>query len=262
IAEARRRADALGIGNVELLVRDAEGAGYEDLAPALVTAHLCMSDAIAGRAARALVPGGLFATVAFHTDQWKETGRPSRFAYDEARMRRVLEGHGLAVEHLEVEREVATFGSVEEALAAAIGLQEKWQADGRWFRYIKFLEDGGRTLTRGGGGGDALRARAGRRREGPGAGARLRRRRLRPGACRARRGVRALARRRPRGRHGVPRPHARGARRPRAPAARRPLGRRRRPGLRAGGGGRRRSPVARRLPLRPGPRLPRRHASP
>jgi SAM-dependent methyltransferase len=148
IAEARRRADALGIGNVEFLVRDAEGAGYEDLAPALVTAHLCMSDAIAGRAARALVPGGLFATVAFHTDQWKETGRPSRFAYDEARMRRVLEGQGLAVEHLEVEREVATFGSVEEALAAAIGLQEKWQADGRWFRYIKFLEDGGRTLTR------------------------------------------------------------------------------------------------------------------
>ncbi len=148
IAEARRRAAALGLANVELLVRDAEGAEYDDLGAGIVTAHLCMSDAIAGRAARALPPGGLFATVAFHTDQWKETGRASRFAYDEARMRRVLEAQGFAVEHLEVERDVATFGSVEEALAAAIGLQEKWQADGRWFRYIKFLEDGGRTLTR------------------------------------------------------------------------------------------------------------------
>ena len=40
-----------------------------------------------------------------------------------------------------------SFASVEEGLAAAIGLQEKWRADGRWFRYVKFLEDGGRTLT-------------------------------------------------------------------------------------------------------------------
>ena len=38
--------------------------------------------------------------------------------------------------------------SVEEGLAAAIGLAERWKADGRWFRYIKFLEDGGRSLTR------------------------------------------------------------------------------------------------------------------
>jgi len=43
---------------------------------------------------------------------------------------------------------VQAFGSLEQALAAAIGLEEKWRADGRWFRYIKFLEEGGRTLTR------------------------------------------------------------------------------------------------------------------
>src|SRR5207247_1963220 len=59
-----------------------------------------------------------------------------------------LEGAGFAIEHLSVERDVQAFGSVEEALAASIGLEEKWRADGRWFRYIKFLEDGGRTLTR------------------------------------------------------------------------------------------------------------------
>jgi hypothetical protein len=43
---------------------------------------------------------------------------------------------------------VRTFASVEEALAAVIGLEERWRQDGRWFHYIKFLEDGGRTLTR------------------------------------------------------------------------------------------------------------------
>ena len=47
-----------------------------------------------------------------------------------------------------MERDVQEFSGVEQALAAAIGLEEKWRADGRWFRYIKFLEEGGRTLTR------------------------------------------------------------------------------------------------------------------
>src|SRR5438034_1333805 len=47
-----------------------------------------------------------------------------------------------------VDREVATFESVEQALAAAVALREQWKADGRWVRYVKFLEEGGRTLTR------------------------------------------------------------------------------------------------------------------
>jgi hypothetical protein len=106
-----------------------------------------MSDAIVARAGRALAPGRALAFVAFHTDQWRETGRPSRFAYDEDRARRVLGEAGFAVEHLQVEREVRTFGSVEEALATVLGLEERWRVDGRWFHYIRFLEEGGRTLT-------------------------------------------------------------------------------------------------------------------
>ena len=47
-----------------------------------------------------------------------------------------------------MDADVRRFGSVEEALAAAVGLEERWRADGRWFRYIEFLEKGGRTLTR------------------------------------------------------------------------------------------------------------------
>jgi hypothetical protein len=77
-----------------------------------------------------------------------ETGRRSRFAYDEDRGRRVLIDAGFVVEHLEVEQEVQRFDSVEAALAAAIGLQERWKSDGRWFHYMRFLEEGGRTLTR------------------------------------------------------------------------------------------------------------------
>jgi ubiquinone/menaquinone biosynthesis C-methylase UbiE len=148
IDEARRRALAARVVNAEFLLFDAEAAEYDAFAPDLVVAHLCMSDAIIERAARALSPGRVLAFVAFHADQWRETGRRSRFAYDEEHARRALETSGFAIDHLEIEREVREFGSVEEGLAAAIALEERWKADGRWFRYIKFLEEGGRTLTR------------------------------------------------------------------------------------------------------------------
>jgi SAM-dependent methyltransferase len=148
IEDARRRAAALGIANVEFVVADAEMTEYAVFEPDMVVAHLCMSDEIAARAARALRPGGVFAFVAVHADQWAETGRRSRFAYDEAQVRGLLDRLGFVVEQAAVERDVRTFGSLEEALAAVIGLQERWRSDGRWFRYIRYLEDGGRALTR------------------------------------------------------------------------------------------------------------------
>jgi SAM-dependent methyltransferase len=148
IEEARRRAEAVGLSNAEFVVVDAETTEYEAFEPGLIVAHLCMSNAIIERAGRALGAGRVFAFAAFHTDQWMETGRPSRFAYAEERAREVVTAAGFEIEHLQVEREVRRFGSVEEALAAAIGLQERWRADGRWFRYVRFLEEGGRTLTR------------------------------------------------------------------------------------------------------------------
>jgi SAM-dependent methyltransferase len=154
IEEATLRAKQRRLVNVEFLVLDAEAPeDYNDVLaelrnPGLIVAHLCVSDRIVDTASRSLAPGGALAFVAFHADQWRETGRRSRFAYDEAQARRVLADRGLAVEHLEVEREVQRFDSVEEALAAAIGLQERWRADGRWFHYMRFLEEGGRTLTR------------------------------------------------------------------------------------------------------------------
>jgi SAM-dependent methyltransferase len=150
IDEARRRAAELAITNASFVVADADVVDYAAFvpeAPRIVTAHLFMSEALVERSANVLPRGGALTMLGFHVDHWRETGRSSRFAYDEPRMRRLLATHGFAVEHLEVERDVKTFGSVEEALAAAIGLEGKWKSDGRWFHYTKFLEQGGRTLT-------------------------------------------------------------------------------------------------------------------
>jgi len=148
IEEARRQAAAAGLVNAEFEMVDVETVEYAPFAPDVVTAHLYMSSPLVERAARALPPRGVLAVVAFHVDQWRETGRVSRFAYDEERMRSLLQVHGFAVERLELERDVRTFASVEEALAAVIGLEERWRSDGRWVRYLKYLEEGGRTLTR------------------------------------------------------------------------------------------------------------------
>lgn len=148
IAEARRRAAEAGIANAEFAVADAEATDYAAHAPDLVVAHLCMSDAIAERAAAALSPGRRFLLVALHTDHWRETGRPSRFAYDQDGLRRSLDRVGFEVETLEVERWVHTFGSVKAGLAAVAGHEERWRADGRWTRWVRYLEEGGRSLTR------------------------------------------------------------------------------------------------------------------
>jgi SAM-dependent methyltransferase len=150
LVEARRRARRAGVGNVLFVVADAEQVDYRTLGrPEAVVAHLCMSDAIVGRAAAGLGRGGVLAFAAHHVDQWHETGLPSRFAYDEERAQAVLAAAGFRLERLEVERAVATFASAEEARRATEGLRAKWEAAGRWAGWERFLADGGRTLTEG-----------------------------------------------------------------------------------------------------------------
>ncbi|MBI2527014.1 MAG: class I SAM-dependent methyltransferase [Candidatus Rokubacteria bacterium] len=148
VAEARRRARAAGLHRAEFHEADVEQEEYGRWHPDLIVAHLCVSDAIIQRAARALRSGSCLAMVAFHVDQWQETGKVSRFAYDEERMADVLREGGLLPEAVELEREVQRFETVEAGLAAAVGLADLWKADGRWHRYLAFLEGGGRTLTR------------------------------------------------------------------------------------------------------------------
>ena len=148
ILKARERTGALSLHNAEFVIADADVEEYTAWAPQLVAARLCMSPAIIARSGRALGPGEVLAFVCFHRDQWKETGVVSRFAFDEGEIRALLEGHGFTVEHLEIEREVHQFASAEEGVAQAAGLRAKWESNGRWQRYVEFLEGGGRTLTR------------------------------------------------------------------------------------------------------------------
>ena len=148
IVEARSRAREAGLASVEFHEADVEREEYDRWAADLITAHLCASGAVIERASRALRSGSCLGMVAFHVDQWRETGKVSRFAYDEERMARSLGEAGLVPEVIEVEREVQRFETVEQGLAAAVGLADRWKADGRWHRYLAFLEEGGRTLTR------------------------------------------------------------------------------------------------------------------
>jgi SAM-dependent methyltransferase len=148
LVDAQREARRAGLANVVFVVADAEQADYRALArPDAVVAHLCMSDAIMARAAAGLDPGGLFAFAAFHTDQWRETGRVSRFAYALDAGRAALESAGFRVERLELERTVSSFASAREALAGTAALRPRWEADGRWAAWERFVEAGGRTLT-------------------------------------------------------------------------------------------------------------------
>jgi SAM-dependent methyltransferase len=148
LVEARRQARRAGVGNVLFVVGDAEQVDYKTLGRFdVVAAHLCMSDAIVERAAGALSRGRVLAFAAFHVDQWRETGRVSRFAYDEARAEAVLAAAGFRVEGLEVERSVRRFESVQQGVEATAGVRSRWEADGRWAAWERFLADGGRTLT-------------------------------------------------------------------------------------------------------------------
>ncbi|HEX2499826.1 MAG TPA: class I SAM-dependent methyltransferase [Methylomirabilota bacterium] len=148
LVEAQRLARRAGLANVLFVVADAEQANYRAFGqPDLVVAHLCMSDAIVARAGASLPPGGVLVFAAFHTDQWRETGRVSRFAYGPDRARSVLEAAGFHVERLEVEREIARFSSAAEALTSVEGLRPRWEADGRWVAWERFVVEGGRTLT-------------------------------------------------------------------------------------------------------------------
>jgi SAM-dependent methyltransferase len=148
LVEARRRARRAGVGNVLFIVADAEQADYRALGrPDVVTAYLCMSDSIIGCAAAGLSRGGVLAFAALHVDQWRETGQPSRFAYDGARAGETLRAAGFRVEKMETEREVREFSSPDEARAATERLRAKWEANGRWPGWERFLAGGGRTLT-------------------------------------------------------------------------------------------------------------------
>lgn len=150
IERARQRAAALRLDHVTFHCHDAETINYRDLGPiSLVVANLCMSNEILRRAAAALSPGDFIVFAAFHLDQWKESGKVSRYAYGEGQVETALSEAGFEPVYLGVEREVLSLATPDEGLAylEASGLSGKWKADGRRQGFVTYLQGGGRELT-------------------------------------------------------------------------------------------------------------------
>lgn len=155
IRRAEARAEAEGLANVRFAVADVEEVEYDDPrwgGPYVLTAHLCMSDAMIARAGRALAPGSPFAFVCFHRNQWKESGHPSRFSYTEEGIAARLAEAGFRIERGRVEEEVLVFPSPEEAERALFqrdALPKGWPLEsGRGEGLLAYLHRGGREVTR------------------------------------------------------------------------------------------------------------------
>jgi len=132
IDEARRSAAAARLSNVRFVVGDIEVEEYAPFKPDLVVAYsACPTRSRSGRAGRCAPPGVRLR----RASQRPVEGDRATLALCLRRDRRppAPQEDRLHVEHLEVEREVKAFASVEEGLAAAIGLQERWKQDGRCF---------------------------------------------------------------------------------------------------------------------------------
>lgn len=154
LAEARDVAGRMGFQAARFIRGDVEREEYaaflDGRAPGVVTAHLCMSAAIAERACRALPPGGVFAFVAFHPDLWKETGRASHFALGEEAAGRLLASLGFTPLFQRVEQDVLRFREPREAAEQFFEggrAVPRWREDGRWDALLAYLEGGGTTLT-------------------------------------------------------------------------------------------------------------------
>ncbi len=150
IERARARIVEPGLGHISFERLDAEAIDYRDLAPIdLVVANLCMSNEILRRSAAALPPGHHTAFAAFHLEQWKESGKASRFAYAEGQLERALAETGFEPVYLGVEREVLLLAAPDDgpAYLEASGQATKWTRDGRWEGFLRYLQDGGRELT-------------------------------------------------------------------------------------------------------------------
>ncbi|MFQ5988637.1 MAG: class I SAM-dependent methyltransferase [Candidatus Methylomirabilales bacterium] len=151
LAEAQNATAQHGMRNVRFHLADAEHADYRAMAGGsidLVVAHLCMSNAIITQAA-SLGPETILAFAAFHTDQWRETGVISRFAYSEAAMEEALENGGFHPCYLGLEKKILRFPSPDVAVTYAerTSLEAKWRSSPRWSTYLKYVQEGGNSLT-------------------------------------------------------------------------------------------------------------------
>jgi SAM-dependent methyltransferase len=153
LIQATERAEEEGASRARFMCADVEMADYADLAGGPldgVLAHLCFSEEIAKRSAKALKPGGLFFIRSFESQMWKESGPASDFAYTQAEMRKLLGSAGFKVKHLQVERRVQafdTFAQFEKSMLWDAHRRAQWEEGGRLDTLRKSFKKGNRNLT-------------------------------------------------------------------------------------------------------------------
>jgi len=147
---ARRRAREAGISNATFLVADADTANYRLLVRSpidyVVASHF-MSEPAIRATAKGLRNGGKFLFVAHHTDQWRETGHPSRFSFSERAMEELLVSNGFVVEFLGVDRTVVGYDGLAQLAEAHPTLHRRWKQRGRWDAFAAKVGDGPFELT-------------------------------------------------------------------------------------------------------------------
>ncbi|MBI3923374.1 MAG: methyltransferase domain-containing protein [Armatimonadetes bacterium] len=153
IRETADKARDLGIENVEFLVADAERTDYRTITGEpirMIVATLCMSDAIILRSSKALEQGFPFVFSCIESQQWQESGRSPRFAYEAEVLQHRLETSGFEVLDLWLERETLEFETADQMIDDFFddgSLKGRWHKDGRWKTYVDYVKAGGRTFT-------------------------------------------------------------------------------------------------------------------
>lgn len=142
------------IRNIHFYASDVNAEPWSEWAPRSVDAvvtHLSFTDTMAKRAFEALKPGGRFVVACFGPDQWRETGRQSRYIRTPEQVDAALREAGFEVEDVVVEKLVASFshfGQIDQNfLPPGHPVRDAWTRDGRFQALKEHFEKGGVTFT-------------------------------------------------------------------------------------------------------------------
>jgi len=147
-------AKSFNVQNVQFFATDLDSEPWSEWAPAAVDAvltHLSFTDKMASQAYDRLKPGGAFVVACFGPDQWRETGRVSRYVRTPEDVKMRLESAGFEVTEVLVEKLVASFSNFDQVRDSFFGpghpVAEAWARDGRWTALEEHFRRGGNTFT-------------------------------------------------------------------------------------------------------------------
>jgi SAM-dependent methyltransferase len=148
--DALEEAKGLARENTSFFEMDADTGDYSTLGDFdLVVSHLCMSEDIIKNSYHVLPVNGVLTFACFDSRHLIEGGRRSRFSYSKDGMKKILESTGFTIEYLGVETTKLPFQNLDDAIAI-LGDKtiNKWKNDKRLQKLNRYIENGGRHLTK------------------------------------------------------------------------------------------------------------------